>query len=207
MATTTPVYGWPVPTSTDYVADGAVAIEALGDAVDSTLSTALGGAYPGLRLIKTQNVGTGVASVSVSNAFSATYDEYKIIYSGGVTSASAPFIYMTIGAINSGYFTSGVYQTATSGTQVTFNAVAAGVVFAGYGAQNNFKLEVEVSNPFATKYKQFNTRFAGYDSLSSNGGSAWATTVSTTSCTSFALAPASGTLTGGTIYVYGYGKS
>jgi hypothetical protein len=38
MATTTPAYGWPVPTSTDYVKDGASAIESLGDAIDATLS-------------------------------------------------------------------------------------------------------------------------------------------------------------------------
>jgi hypothetical protein len=37
MATTTPNYGWPVPTSTDLVKDGATAIEALGDAIDATL--------------------------------------------------------------------------------------------------------------------------------------------------------------------------
>lgn len=39
MATTTPNYGWPVPTSTDLVKDGAVAIEALGDAADATMAT------------------------------------------------------------------------------------------------------------------------------------------------------------------------
>jgi hypothetical protein len=39
MATTTPNYGWPVPTSTDLVKDGATAIEALGDAIDTTLAT------------------------------------------------------------------------------------------------------------------------------------------------------------------------
>lgn len=37
MATTTPNFGWPVPTSTDYVAQGAVAIEGLGDAADATV--------------------------------------------------------------------------------------------------------------------------------------------------------------------------
>jgi len=30
MATTTPNFGWPVPTSTDLVKDGATAIEGLG---------------------------------------------------------------------------------------------------------------------------------------------------------------------------------
>ncbi len=37
MATTTPNYSWPVPTSTDLVKDGATAIEALGDAIDTTV--------------------------------------------------------------------------------------------------------------------------------------------------------------------------
>ena len=37
MATVTPNYSWPVPTSSDYVKDGASAIEALGDAIDATL--------------------------------------------------------------------------------------------------------------------------------------------------------------------------
>ena len=37
MPTTTPNYGWTVPTSTDLVKDGATAIETLGDAVDATV--------------------------------------------------------------------------------------------------------------------------------------------------------------------------
>lgn len=36
MATTTPNFGWPVPTSTDFVKNGATAIESLGDAADAT---------------------------------------------------------------------------------------------------------------------------------------------------------------------------
>ena len=37
MATTTPNYGWTVPTSTDLVKDGATAIETLGDSADATV--------------------------------------------------------------------------------------------------------------------------------------------------------------------------
>lgn len=37
MATTSPHYGWPEPTSSDYVKDGATAITAMGDAIDSTV--------------------------------------------------------------------------------------------------------------------------------------------------------------------------
>jgi hypothetical protein len=43
MATTTPRFGWPVPTSTDLVTNGATAIEALGDSIDSDFGSA---SYP-----------------------------------------------------------------------------------------------------------------------------------------------------------------
>jgi hypothetical protein len=43
MATTTPNFGWQVPTSTDLVKDGAVAIETLGDAIDASLVDLKGG--------------------------------------------------------------------------------------------------------------------------------------------------------------------
>jgi hypothetical protein len=43
MATTTPNFGWPVPTSTDLVKDGATAIESLGDSIDASLVDLKGG--------------------------------------------------------------------------------------------------------------------------------------------------------------------
>ena len=75
MATTTPNYGWPVPTSTDYVKDGATAIEALGDAIDATV---FGLGSTGLTLVKTQTIGTAVSTVVVTGAFSTNYDNYQI---------------------------------------------------------------------------------------------------------------------------------
>jgi hypothetical protein len=43
MATTTPNFGWSVPTSTDLVKDGATAIETLGDSIDASLLDLKGG--------------------------------------------------------------------------------------------------------------------------------------------------------------------
>jgi len=43
MATTTPNFGWTVPTSTDLVKDGATAIELLGDSIDASLVDLKGG--------------------------------------------------------------------------------------------------------------------------------------------------------------------
>lgn len=75
MATTTPNNGWPVPTSTDLVKDGAAAIEALGDAIDATLGVYSGA---GLTLINTTSF-SAVSSQSVNNVFSSTYDNYLIL--------------------------------------------------------------------------------------------------------------------------------
>ena len=43
MATTTPNFGWNVPTSTDLVKDGATAIETLGDSIDASFVDLKGG--------------------------------------------------------------------------------------------------------------------------------------------------------------------
>jgi hypothetical protein len=43
MSTTTPLFGWVVPTSSDLVKNGAVAIETLGDSIDSSMGDLLGG--------------------------------------------------------------------------------------------------------------------------------------------------------------------
>lgn len=43
MATTTPNFGWSVPTSTDLVKDGATAIETLGDSIDASFVDLKGG--------------------------------------------------------------------------------------------------------------------------------------------------------------------
>lgn len=43
MATTTPNFGWSVPTSTDLVKDGATAIETLGDGIDASFVDLKGG--------------------------------------------------------------------------------------------------------------------------------------------------------------------
>jgi hypothetical protein len=204
---TTPNYGWTTPNDSDAFRNGASAIRTLGNGVDATLKTALGGNYPGLRLIKSQTVGTGVGSVVVPDAFSAAYDDYKITYTGGAASSGAVHMYMTIGTINSGYFSSGVYQSATSATQTTYNLPSAGVWLPGVGSLFYMKYDIDVSGPFLTTPKTFNSRNANYDNVNSVGGTGWGITVATTSSTYFSLSMATGTMTGGIIRVYGYGKS
>jgi hypothetical protein len=208
MATTTPNYGWDVPTSSDYVKNGATAIETLGDDIDATLWTALGGNYPGLRLIKKQTIGTAVASVQVTGAFSADYENYLILVSGGVSSV-ATVINMTLGATTTGYFGSYISCAYNSTTVTGANDNnAARWLYAGYGSTDNLTCRIDLATPFLTK----NTFIRSVYATASNTGSAGPYNgylSNTTSYTAFTLTCNTGgaTMTGGIIYVYGYGAS
>jgi hypothetical protein len=78
MATTTPVFGWPVPTSTDLVTNGAVAIEALGDAIDARIGSA---SFPNQIVNNVSGtvrpiafaMRTGALTVAANNSASATF--------------------------------------------------------------------------------------------------------------------------------------
>jgi hypothetical protein len=86
MATTTPNFGWPVPTSTDLVKNGATAIEALGDAIDASLVDLEGGTT-GQVLAKASNTDMDFAWVAQddSNAIQNTIVDAK----GDLIAASA----------------------------------------------------------------------------------------------------------------------
>ena len=207
MATTTPNYGWDVPTSTDYVKDGATAIETLGDDIDATLYTALGGAYPGLRLIKKQTVGSAVASVTVTGAFSATYDNYLIVYSGGVGNGN--YISFRPGTIaTANYYFSGI--TASFSTAAVTNAgQSAATSFSNvtYMTATGGSVRIDVLNPFLSDETHMMSN--GIEATASTSGSSYQRSGflnTTASYTSFDFVT-SGTITGGTIYVYGYGQS
>ena len=113
MATTTPNFGWSVPTSTDLVKDGATAIETLGDSIDASFLDLKGGntdqvlaknsntdldykwvtpaAAPsaGLTLIKRSTV-TAAADTGTTfdSIFSSTYGAYLIVMESVVGSTS-----------------------------------------------------------------------------------------------------------------------
>ena len=205
MATTTPNYGWSVPTSSDYVAQGAVAIETLGDSVDSTLFTALGGAYPGLRLVKKQTVGSSVSSVAVTSAFSTTYKNYKIIMTGGVCSTTTDMLF-SLSGITSGYFTRLQYGSfVNTNVQAVNTGTSAQWSWAGGGNTAGQAMDFNLFNPFEARPKWVTSTFIKFD----NGdvGMTNGYNNSTTSSTGFTITVGSGTITGGTIYVYGYGAS
>jgi hypothetical protein len=206
MATTTPNYGWDVPTSTDYVKDGATAIETLGDDIDATLFTALGGAYPGLRLVKKQTIGTGVTSATVTSCFSATYEAYRIVITGGTASGTNP-IYLKMGVLATNealYQNSLIYAPFAGGAVANgAGANASNWPYAGTAAANGLAGAVDLINPFLAKNTAASSRY--HDA--SNAGNFNGYLNTTNSYTDLTIGVTSGTITGGTIYVYGYGIS
>jgi hypothetical protein len=160
---------------------------------------------PGLILIKTQTVGTGVSSVTVTGAFSAAYDNYKITYIGGTMSANSD-IEMTIGGSTTGYYGFLTYGLSSNNTPLgagrnNANSFAwAGGGAAGQGSHVN----VEIMGPFTTAYTKI--RNGSYQN-GDNYGTVQGEHRVAASYTSFALAVLTGTMTGGTIRVYGYRNS
>jgi hypothetical protein len=185
------------------VADGAVAIEALGDAIDSTVATALGGAYPGLRLIKKQTIGTAVSTVNVTGAFSATYDAYKIVIAGGGVGSTAMQLRLQLGASTTGYSMAGMFVDFTPFAVASGNSSQANWSLIGFGNANILSLNCELVDPGRASFtKMFASRVAT-DSFTQHGG----IHAVATAYTDFTITPSTGTITGGTIYVYGYGAS
>jgi hypothetical protein len=198
MATTTPNYGWPVPTSTDYVKDGATAIEALGDAIDATV---FGLPAPGLVLVKTQTIGAAVSSIVVTDAFSATYDTYLVTVSGGTASINNSQIIFCLGASVTGYYYKLFYSGYTAGVQNEFGSNTSGFDYSGSADTNGLNASIQVRNPFTTQYTTVVADKIGPSYAGWSGGVHQVAT----SYTDFVI-KVGGTITGGTIRVYGYKK-
>jgi hypothetical protein len=202
MATTTN-YSWNTPDNTAYVKDGASAIRTLGSSVDTTLFTALGGAYPGLRLVKTQTIGTAVSSVVVSDAFSATYPNYKILVAGGVSSTNN-FFNIRLGGTTAGYRHQLAGGTYSATAQLIGSSSASAWFYFGSATTIGLSLNADIIAP---QRAQISTISGHCSDIGSFSGMSSGVLPDSTQYTAFTLLANSGTLTGGTIYVYGYGAS
>lgn len=158
----------------------------------------------GLQLVKKQTIGSGVSSVVVTGAFSSTYENYRIIVSGGVGSTTTN-AQLKLGASATAYYAAGFYVLYSS---TTFNGIAQSNV-----SQFGNAVQVTTNHAYGdvNLYGPNLAKVTGYATNAGEPHTAGACVVingflnDNTQHTSFTLTPASGTLTGGTIYVYGYG--
>jgi hypothetical protein len=159
----------------------------------------------GLELVLTQTIGSGVSSVVVSNAFSSTYDNYLVLISGGAASGNCNLT-LQLGSTTSGYYWVGYYAVTSSASLTAYNGSnTANFSYAGIGSTNDINSITTIQAPNLAKRTHIST-------TSSRANSASNPTInrnegfedSNTQHTAFTIAPDSGTITGGTIKVYGY---
>ena len=155
----------------------------------------------GLWLIKTETIGSAVATVTVTNAFSADYDNYRVIISKSDCSANnaAVFARLHAGATHDSAFgrvdytgtaSAGAHTNSTSGSYVGFT-----------GSNNDTNLAFDIFGPFLAEYKNYAGHNGSGAFISYTGG----VDKSATSRTNLTLTiSGAGTLTGGTVRIYGY---
>ena len=173
--------------------------------LNANLSFAASSPASGLAFISATTIGTTVASVTVTGAFSATYDNYFVTVSGGLASTNN-YLNLTLGATVTNYnwstnevtFGRAVSQEGNNGT-TEFGRVV-------YGSAQSLAGQFILQLPFASNettcfWNAVQTQTSGRQ----NQGGGFLN--DTTSYTAFTLTANTGTVTGGTIRVYGIANS
>jgi hypothetical protein len=159
-------------------------------------------ASSGLVFIKSQTIGTGVSSVTVSNVFSSTFYNYRVLLSSILTTAVTP-IRMTVGTGATTYFFNRLttFVNDPTGLSNSTNGYNIGYIEVGVGgtSQQGF-VSLDIYAPAIARRTGFSGTFYG----SGYNGFANAEHGLNAAHTYFTLTLGSGVFNGGEIYVYGY---
>lgn len=157
----------------------------------------------GLWLVKTQTIGTAVSSIAVTNAFSADYENYLVLVNGGVSSTGLG-LNMTLGATTTGYYYAfhGWTFANTASESGVANTTSWAAAF--IGSTLTLTGHINVYSPFLAKTTYVHGQNVFADTSTGNIRQYGGFLNNTTSYTDFTLTTSTGTVTGGTIYVYGY---
>lgn len=163
-------------------------------------------ANSGLVYIKQQTVGSGVASVEVTGAFSSTYDNYRIIMTGGTQNANNA-VYLRLGSSVADYYGTLIFSSVGGASVLQASDNNSGQMnWVGGGIGGQYcHASCDVFGPFLAQYtKVRNGQYQNNNNYGTQNGEHRVAT----SYSSFTLGLDSGnTISGGTIYVYGYRKA
>jgi len=154
-------------------------------------------------LITAQTIGTAVNAVTVSSAFSSTYDNYFVTVSGGSASTGCRAD-LTFGATATGYYSFGVYGnlgTATVNGEAQSNGSSLQDILQATSDQINGAFYV-----FSPNLAKGTATISNSVRPTTNGiaTTQWGWLNNTTQYTAFTITlSAAATITGGTIRVYG----
>jgi hypothetical protein len=203
MATTTPNYGWDVPTSTDYVKDGATAIETLGDDIDASLFGITGGKNVGLVHINTTSF-TSQSTIQFNNVFTSAYDNYLLeIQCVGSTAITNLLRLSASGTpvVGTGY---SYAQNYISGTTIGgFAELGIGHVAVGTCRQTTTLTNMTIFNPAKASATGFLYQNGSWNGTTQQMELTNGIHSTATAYDGFAIITNTGTITG-SIRVYGY---
>jgi hypothetical protein len=158
---------------------------------------------PGLVLIKSQTISSGVSSVTISDVFTDAYDNYKIMISGknsqnavirmnvnGVTGATdydsnAQYFYVYGGTTG---WSASMYASGDSWNLGWVSTLATGIDVNIYGTRGDGRIS------YSSTWTSYVSGIAAGRSIPT----------SSTQSSGFTVFPTSGTFSGGNIRVYGY---
>ena len=151
MATVTPNYNWPVPTSSDLVKDGATAIEALGDSIDASLVDLKGGTT-GQVLSKTSNTDMDFTWVTSddANAIQNTIVDAK----GDLITATAADTPARLAVGTNGHILTADSTAATGIKWAAPAAAASGLTLVGQGTATS-GTSLIFNNVFSSTYQNY----------------------------------------------------
>lgn len=158
----------------------------------------------GLTFISATTIGSAVSSVTVSNAFSSTYENYRVIVSGTGTGSAGFFTSITFGSTTSNYYNGTIFVNG-SGTVSGAGGTTSSIPHVTAGTTNNHNGIFDIINPFITQRTMVTG--SAYSISNGNSRSFVGYLDDATSYTAFTLTATGGTMTGGTIRVYGYQNS
>ena len=158
----------------------------------------------GLWLVKTQTIGTAVSSVTVTGAFSSDYENYRIIVNGGVGSNTTDGR-LTLGSTATGYYATSVY-TAWGSNTVFGSAQSNAAFFAQSIRISPTSIDgwFDLRSPNLAKATGFSGQCVSMNTADAGFVGVVGYLNDSTQYTAFTITPSAGTMTGGTIRVYGY---